>query len=90
MGATMWDLHWRDEAACLGSDLEMFFPAGNIGDGLARVAEAKQVCRGCGVREACLAWALEVRIEDGVFGGLDPAERRALQKTGGRRRRRLV
>ena len=86
----MWDLHWRDQAACLGSDLEMFFPVGNVGSGLVQVSEAKRVCQGCDVRETCLRWAQDTRIEDGVFGGLDPAERRAIRKTGGRRRRRLV
>jgi WhiB family redox-sensing transcriptional regulator len=71
------DVHWRDRAACLGSDLALFFPPGGPGPGRVRGAAAKQVCGRCGVREACLRWAQEVRIEDGVFGGLDAGERRA-------------
>ena len=81
------DLHWRDDAACIGSDLEMFFPVGNVGAGLAQIAEAKRVCQGCGVREACLRWAQDVRIEDGVFGGLDAGERRAARRGRGPHRR---
>ena len=59
---------------------------GNVGTGFAQVAEAERVCRACEVREACLTWALDVHVEDGVFGGLDAAERRAVLKTDARLR----
>lgn len=39
-------------------------------------AAAKTVCRRCPVSAACLAHALENREGDGVWGGLDPTERR--------------
>ncbi|MFF7550893.1 WhiB family transcriptional regulator [Streptomyces canus] len=65
-------LAWADQAACAGRDLNEFFTTDKR-----RVAQVKNVCASCTVRELCLAEAL--RAEDtsrfGVFGGLTPAER---------------
>lgn len=78
---------WRDRAACKGA-LDLFFPDGcnldamrsypaRVGAGLrAEVAAAKSVCRGCPVRAECLDLALTERHWFGVFGGMDPVERR--------------
>ena len=60
---------WRDRAACLGVDPELFFPIGNTGPALLQIEEAKAVCRRCEVVEPCLSWAVESRQEDGVWGG---------------------
>jgi WhiB family transcriptional regulator, redox-sensing transcriptional regulator len=78
---------WRDAAACGDEDPELFFP---IGQGAAyelQVAEAKAVCARCPVRARCLQDALDRGIDDGVFGGLDADERRALKRRPGRQRR---
>ncbi|MEW6155548.1 MAG: WhiB family transcriptional regulator [Actinomycetota bacterium] len=72
------DIRWRLEAACRDFDTNLFFPLTEEG-----VAEAKAVCATCPVREECLEFALQTRQEDGVWGGLDEAERRRA-----RRRRR--
>lgn len=40
--------------------------------------QARQVCRDCPVRLACLAEALDNRIEYGVWGGATERERRAM------------
>lgn len=40
--------------------------------------DAKQVCGPCPLRAACLAEALDNRIEFGVWGGMTERERRAL------------
>lgn len=40
--------------------------------------DAKQVCMPCPLRAACLAEALDNRIEFGVWGGKTERERRAL------------
>jgi WhiB family transcriptional regulator, redox-sensing transcriptional regulator len=42
---------WRDRAACLGVDPELFFPIGNTGPALSQIEEAKVVCRRCEVVE---------------------------------------
>ncbi len=38
--------HWQDEANCLGVDPDLFFPERG-----ASTREAKEVCRGCVVRQ---------------------------------------
>ena len=43
--------------------------------------KARQVCMGCPVRLACLAEALDNRIEWGVWGGMTERERRHLLRT---------
>ncbi|MBC7558190.1 MAG: WhiB family transcriptional regulator [Dermatophilaceae bacterium] len=78
---------WRDRAACLGVDPELFFPIGNTGPALLQIEEAKAVCGRCEVLEACLSWAVESRQEDGVWGGLSADERRAVKGRNVRARR---
>lgn len=71
---------WRDRAACLGVDPELFFPVADTGPAhVAQVEAAKAVCAGCPVVAECLAEAL-ARIPDGIAGGLTAAERRALRR----------
>jgi len=65
---------WREQAACRGTDLEVFFPGRGESAGPAR-----RVCAGCPVRQPCLDYAITNRIAYGVWGGLTERERRALQ-----------
>ena len=78
---------WRDRAACLDEDPELFFPIGNTGPALRQIEESKAVCRRCEVIEACLSWAMESGKDDGVWGGLSDDERRALKRRNARARR---
>lgn len=71
---------WRDRAACLAEDPELFFPIRNTGPALLQVEEAKAVCRRCDVEETCLAWAMGTGQDAGVWGGLSEDERRALKR----------
>jgi WhiB family redox-sensing transcriptional regulator len=64
--------HWRDRAACHRTDPEELFV-----DGAAQ-HRAKSVCLGCPVRTECLAYALDHRVEFGVWGGATERERRAI------------
>jgi len=66
--------HWREQAACRGTDLEVFFPGRGESAGPAR-----RVCAACPVRQPCLDYAITNRIAYGVWGGLTERERRALQ-----------
>src|SRR5215212_780219 len=77
-------MDWRNRAACLDEDPELFFPIGNTGPALLQIEEAKQVCRRCDVRDACLQWALEAGQDHGVWGGLSEDERRALKRRAAR------
>ena len=78
---------WRNRAACLDEDPELFFPIGNTGPALLQIEEAKAVCRRCEVVETCLKWPIESGQDFGVWGGLSEDERRALKRRHARARR---
>lgn len=73
---------WIEDAACTGRDPEIWFP--RRGDN--STAYAKSICGECPVRIKCLNWALATERDAwitgtyGIFGGLDPEERRALHQ----------
>lgn len=72
---------WREQAACLDEDPELFFP--EQGE-WAKARQAKAVCQGCAVRGSCLHDALHgaqaTNDETGIFGGTTPRERRGLRR----------
>jgi WhiB family transcriptional regulator, redox-sensing transcriptional regulator len=83
--------NWRDDAACLHTDPDLFFPIGTAGSALRQVDvdEAKRICRTCPVRSPCLTWALDQGSSSGIWGGTTEDERRALRRAAiphGRRR----
>jgi WhiB family redox-sensing transcriptional regulator len=80
-------MNWRDRAACLYEEPEMFFPIGNTGPALLQIEGAKAVCRGCEVVDTCLEWAMESGQDAGVWGGMSEEERRALKRRNARARR---
>ena len=47
-------MDWRDKAACLTADPELFFPVGNTGPAVDQIEKAKAVCARCTVTEICL------------------------------------
>jgi WhiB family redox-sensing transcriptional regulator len=69
------DRAWQDQANCLGVDPDLFFPERG-----ASTREAKEVCRGCEVREQCLEYALANGEKFGIWGGLSERERRRLRR----------
>ncbi|AXH95810.1 WhiB family transcriptional regulator [Ornithinimicrobium avium] len=80
-------MDWRDRAACLDEDPELFFPIGNTGPALQQIEDAKAICRTCPVIDECLRFALENGQDAGVWGGLSEDERRALKRRKARARR---
>lgn len=80
-------MDWRDKAACLTVDPELFFPVGNTGPAVDQIDKAKSVCARCTVTEICLQYALETGQDSGVWGGLSEDERRALKRRAARARR---
>ena len=66
---------WQDEANCLGVDPDLFFPERG-----ASTREAKEVCRGCVVREECLEYALANGEKFGIWGGMSERERRRIRR----------
>ena len=67
---------WRQRAACLSADPDLFFPVSAEGRSLEQVAKAKAICARCRVRRDCLAFALATRQAHGVWGGMSEQERR--------------
>jgi hypothetical protein len=67
------DGRWHQDAACRGTDVELFYSEDESDE-----RRALAVCAGCPVREPCLAQAMADREPFGVWGG-----------TTGRRRRRI-
>ena len=69
------DHGWQDHANCLGVDPDLFFPERG-----ASTREAKEVCRGCVVRNECLEFALQNGEKFGIWGGLSERERRRIRR----------
>jgi WhiB family redox-sensing transcriptional regulator len=67
------ELVWRDLGACRGLEPGIFYP-----DDDAEAGDAKAVCESCGVRVACLEYALTIREKSGVWGGATERERRRI------------
>lgn len=70
-------MDWREAAACLNHDPDLFFPTGATAPIGREIERAKTVCRGCPVRSACLQWALGAGQLSGIWGGLTEEERRS-------------
>jgi WhiB family transcriptional regulator, redox-sensing transcriptional regulator len=71
---------WMADGNCRMYPPAAFFPSDGVG-----VDKARRICATCPVIETCLEYALEHRIEHGVWGGCSERERRRILK-----RRRLA
>lgn len=70
---------WMLEGNCRLYPPSTFFPSDGVG-----VDKARKICNGCSVLDRCLDYALDNRIDHGVWGGCSERERRRILK-----RRRL-
>lgn len=69
---------WMDRAACAShDDLDLWFPERGEDD---RQREAVQICAECPVRSACLAYALSLPPQPGIWGGTTEDERQSRLK----------
>lgn len=64
---------WQDFSNCLGVDPDLFFPERGASN-----REAKEICRGCVVREECLEYALVNGENFGIWGGMSVRERKRI------------
>lgn len=74
--------NWMDDAVCADRGNHIFF-TGDVDRSMAAAlatAEAKALCMECPVTAKCLTFALEARIDDGVWGGTSAEERRNLRR----------
>jgi WhiB family transcriptional regulator, redox-sensing transcriptional regulator len=70
------DSLWQEQALCAQTDPEAFFPEKG-----GSTREAKRICLGCEVRDACLEYALANDERFGIWGGLSERERRRLKRS---------
>ena len=66
---------WMAAGNCRNYPPAVFFPSDGVG-----VDRARKICADCPVAEQCLEYALEQRIEHGVWGGCSERERRRILK----------
>lgn len=64
---------WMERGKCRDMDPAVFFPNDGMG-----VQVAQRICAECPVREECLEYALENRVDHGVWGGASERERRRI------------
>ena len=69
------DDQWQERALCAQTDPEAFFPEKG-----GSTREAKRICLGCEVKDACLEYALANDERFGIWGGLSERERRRLKR----------
>lgn len=69
------ELAWMRDGACRNYPPGAFFPSDGVG-----VDAARKICAECSVRTECLEYALEARIDHGVWGGCSERERRRILK----------
>ena len=78
------DRTWVSQANCRNLDPDTFFPGpwGPKAERLEKERAAKEICQDCRVKGKCLDYALSIRTEHGIWGGLNWEERKRV----GRRR----
>ena len=69
------DTIWMAEGNCAQEKPTVFFPSDGVG-----VEVARRICATCPVKEPCLEYALQQRIDHGVWGGCSERERRRILK----------
>jgi WhiB family transcriptional regulator, redox-sensing transcriptional regulator len=70
---TKMDTEWMAQGKCREVPPGVFFPSDGMG-----VLSAQRICEECPVAGACLEYALEYRIDHGVWGGKSERERRRI------------
>ena len=74
-------LQWSKNAACRDTDPNLFFPIGTRGPAVEQIVNAKKLCRACIAQVACLQYALNNKIDYGIWGGATEDERRRILKS---------
>lgn len=69
---------WAD-AKCRDGDTDWWFPH-TAGSSPNRFDDRRRVCLPCPVRDTCLDYAIEHRIDDGIWGGMDEHQRVRIRK----------
>lgn len=81
MAITTNQAEWQLKAACRGPQAVVFFPPTmpeRRDEKRFREASAKAICETCNVRGECLEYAMKIREQHGIWGGLSETERKHL------------
>ena len=81
MSALLADQAWQVRAACRGPQSIVFFPPAHFerkDEKREREDHAKAICLTCSVQRDCLDYALRIREQHGIWGGLSENERKAI------------
>jgi WhiB family transcriptional regulator, redox-sensing transcriptional regulator len=85
------NLDWQENAACSGTDTEVFFPEhdtsrANRDEQVRSALVALKLCAGCSVQAECFAYAMadDNSVYAGIYGGTLPYERKRLATEQGR------
>lgn len=73
------EYEWMQQAVCKDTSPGKFFPTDSVS-----LEAAQRVCAMCEVRVECLEYALNNRVEHGVWGGSSEQERRRIFRRGRR------
>ena len=73
------DHAWRNDAACLDEDPELFFPEGESERYERQIDAALEVCSTCPVVDECLSYALDADQRSGIWGGTTAEQRRRIR-----------
>lgn len=65
---------WVHQAVCTQTDPELFWPENSNPRG---IKAAQEICLTCPVISDCLQYAIDTKQNQGIWGGLTPAGRRA-------------
>ena len=71
---------WRERAACVGEDPEVFFPLSDSAASETDARYARAVCRRCPVLISCRTWAIDHGEDDGIWGATTATQRRAIRR----------
>ena len=76
---------WYDDAECRGTDPQLFFGEGAFDRRVLprdpdRVRKALALCAVCDVEEECLDFAIEMRQDYGIWGGMTDRQRKKERK----------
>ena len=81
MSAVRTEEIWQIKAECRGPQAVVFFPPPQFErkeEKRERELRAKAICSECSVKNDCLQYAIEIREQHGIWGGLNEAERKQL------------
>jgi WhiB family redox-sensing transcriptional regulator len=67
---------WMARGLCADKPPSLFFPSDGVG-----VEVARKICAECSQKSVCLEYALENRIDHGVWGGTSERERRRILRS---------